>query len=397
MSGLFKVRFWYPLLVLLFASLYMACSSPAGPPETKEVNPAQPANSLPQTGVSAQSQQAWEREWDKTLSEAKKEGQVIITAGYGTVSAREPFIRAMKEKFGIDAEIIVSQGSPMMQRVLSERRAGIYRNDLYLGGANTLAAEMFTRNLVQPIEPYLILPEVKNPALWFKGELPVWGPNRVAFFSILNITSHTSVSKNLVKPEEITSYNDLLKPKLKGKIAMYDPTLGSGGGKSFFMQGYRFMGADYMKELVKQEPVLTRDLRLLTEWLVSGKFPVTLGLSGDTVSAAEKDGYPVAMLPVLKEGAIVGPGAGQLAVWDNGPHPNATKVFVNWLLSKEGMTVFAKAVNMASRRADVPTNHLDAYMVPDAKANYVFENQEVLDETERLMPVAKDIFGPLLR
>jgi ABC-type Fe3+ transport system substrate-binding protein len=40
------------------------------------------------------------------------------------------------------------------------------------------------------------------------------------------------------------------------------------------------------------------------------------------------------------------------------PHPNATKVFVNWLLSKEGQEVYGKAMGQATRRLDVDTRWL---------------------------------------
>ncbi len=395
MSSLFKVRLWCPLLVLLVSSFFVSCSSPAGTSQDNRINTTQPANVSSSEKAAGPSKQAWEKEWDKTLAEAKKERQVVIAGGSGMAVAREPFILAMKEKFDIDLEVIIAPGSNATQRIVTERRAGIYRNDIYLGGANTLVDEMMPRNFVQPIEPHFILPEVKDPALWFRGELPVWGTNREAFFSILNITSHVSANTTLVKPEELTSYNDLLKPKLKGKIAMYDPTLGSGGGKSFFSMAYKFMGADYVKGLVKQDLVLTRDIRLMTDWLVSGKVAVGIGLSTGPIKLAEQDGFPVTTIPVFKEGSIVGPGAGQLAIFKDAPHPNAAGIFVNWLLSKEGMTTFAKAVGMASRRVDVSTDHLAASMVPDSKAKYVFESQKSLEEDAKLQPVAIEIFGPL--
>lgn len=395
MSRLFKVRFWFPLLVLL-ASSYVACASPEGPSKNTRPGGVQPANLSTAESASSQSKQAWEREWDKTLAEAKKEKMVVVTGGYGVATSRDAFIRAMKDKFGIEADILISQGGPMAAKVTSERRAGIYQNDVYVGGANTLEDPLMRRSFMQPIEPFLTLPDVKDPKTWFGGELPVWGPKREAFFAMLNITGHTSINTSLVKPEEVTSYQDLLKPKFKGKMAIYDPTLGSGGGRSFSVSAYRLAGgADYLRQLAKQDLAITRDIRQLTEWLVHGKYAITVGLSTGPVAVSEGEGYPVTMLPIWKEGGVVGPGAGQVAVYDNNPHPNATKIFVNWLLGREGMLEFSKGTAYASRRMDVPADHLHPSGRPDPRTKYIFETPEVLEENSRLDPLLKEIFTPL--
>ena len=62
----------------------------------------------------------------------------------------------------------------------------------------------------------------------------------------------------------------------------------------------------------------------------------------------------------MKEGAGLTSHSGQIGLVDNAPHPNAAKVFVNWLLSREGQmtmqTVFAEGRRGASnsRRTDIP-------------------------------------------
>ena len=58
--------------------------------------------------------------------------------------------------------------------------------------------------------------------------------------------------------------------------------------------------------------------------------------------ARAKQGIPIAIVDArqLKEGADVNPANGSLALFNKAPHPNAAKVYINWLLSKEGQTVF---------------------------------------------------------
>ena len=52
------------------------------------------------------------------------------------------------------------------------------------------------------------------------------------------------------------------------------------------------------------------------------------------------------------------------------PHPNAGKVFINWLLGKAGQTAWSKAMEQVSRRADVPSDHVPSYMAPKPSARY---------------------------
>lgn len=396
MSGLFKVRFWsYVVILLIAASLYAACASPPGPSKSNgEISKQAVGTSSPEKAVEP-SKQASQAEWDKTLAEARKENKVVIVGGFGVAMAREPFILAMKQKYGIELDVTVGPSPILYQKIANERRAGLYNSDIWLGGAIDFVSELFANKVLQPVEPYLILPEVKDPSLWFGGQLPVWGSQREAFFSLMNISSFTAINKTLINPEEITSYTDFLRPNLKGKIAMADPTV-SGAGRSWFTMSYKIMGPDFHKEFAKQEPVMTRDFRQMTEWLAANKFAVAIGVDSAGIRRAIRDGFPLYMLPLYKEGTVIGAGGGQLGVFNNNPHPNATKIFVNWLLSKEGLYTFSKATGMASRRTDVPTDHLDASMVPDPKKQYVFETQKYIEEDVQLVNVAREIFAPLL-
>jgi len=80
-----------------------------------------------------------------------------------------------------------------------------------------------------------------------------------------------------------------------------------------------------------------------------------------------KAGLPIKALPVLKEGTYGTGGSGNLAILKNPAHPNATKVFVNWLLSREGQEVTSKALGQATRRLDVDTKWLRETGVIPAK------------------------------
>jgi iron(III) transport system substrate-binding protein len=64
-------------------------------------------------------------------------------------------------------------------------------------------------------------------------------------------------------------------------------------------------------------------------------------------------------------------GIGELALFDRAPHPNAAKVFANWIASKEGLTVFAKARGEAQTRTDVDeASFLSREIIPHPGVEY---------------------------
>jgi len=97
---------------------------------------------------------------------------------------------------------------------------------------------------------------------------------------------------------------------------------------------------------------------LLAESLAKGRVAVTIGLSYYSFLPFLKAGVPIKTLPTLKEGNYGTGGSGNLAIIKAPAHPNSTKVFVNWLLSREGQEVFSRGLAQATRRLDVDTRWL---------------------------------------
>jgi len=75
-------------------------------------------------------------------------------------------------------------------------------------------------------------------------------------------------------------------------------------------------------------------------------------------------------------------------------HPNAAKLYINWLLSKEGLTVFTKAYGAPSLRLDVPTDFLPPEKQRQAGVKYIWpENEEYLSKETTYYSMAREIFG----
>jgi iron(III) transport system substrate-binding protein len=163
---------------------------------------------------------------------------------------------------------------------------------------------------------------------------------------------------NLVNLKEIGSFWDFLHPKWKGKIEARDIRLpGAGSVNMLFFYHNPQMGPKYIRRLFgEMDTTLFRDTRLSVDWLASGKFAICYFCYSTDVSAAQKQGLPVAALEfMLKEGAAIASQGGALVLVNKAPHPHAARVFVNWLLSREGQLTSQRVSGGSnSRRVDIP-------------------------------------------
>lgn len=106
-----------------------------------------------------------------------------------------------------------------------------------------------------------------------------------------------------------------------------------------------------------------------------------------------KKGLPIAIVDPnqLREGSDLSAVTGALAIYNKAPHPNAAKVYINWILSKEGQTQFAKTLNYISARVDVPTDHA-SWRVPRSSAIRTY-TVEAMAEQRKLSPELQKVFA----
>ena len=298
----------------------------------------------------------WQTEWEKTIEAAKKESKLV--AGIpASADLRKSIGDTFPKRFpGIELELTTSRGPTNASKIAAEHAAGVRYFDLLISGTFT-PFSLLNGGILDPVEPLLILPEVKDPKRWYGGH--IWIDNSKRFLYAFQAYQSENLWYNptLMKPEEIRSYDDLLNPKWKGKIGYLDPR-GAGGGTATWAFFLKIKGEEFLRKLAAQEMLLSRDQRQLGDSLAKGKIPLTIGLTYYSFAPFLKAGLPIKPLPELKEGTYTSCGSGALSVVKSSPHPNATKVFVNWLLSKEGQEVYGKAMGQATRRLDVDTKWL---------------------------------------
>jgi len=148
---------------------------------------------------------------------------------------------------------------------------------------------------------------------------------------------------------------------------------------------------------LKQEPVIQRDYRLMSEWIARGKYPIMVGPQKGEAQGFIDAGAPVKYVN-LTDGVISTFGAGTIATLRGAPHPNAAKVFINYLLTQEGQTLTAKSGGFPSARVDVPTDFLDPSTLrrPGLKV-FSTDSKDYLDKVDAINARLKQVFDPYLK
>jgi iron(III) transport system substrate-binding protein len=323
----------------------------------------------------AEATSKWKADWAASLNAAEQEARLVI---YGPRGHHQQtlYTDVFRKTFPkIRVNYTGGRMSEIISRIMAEQRAGVRQLDLVLGGTDILLSTLKDGGLLQSVRQLLILPEVLDTSGWFQKKLwfadtenqyiPMW--RAMPYLS-------ACVNTNLVKPGEIKSYWDLLNPKWKGKISSQDLSIGSARNQMYAVYVRQDLGEKYLRRLFGEMDItFSRNLTQLGDWLAAGKFAIGLG----GVDCVELDGKGLPVKPVFLEGlGAVGAGTDPAALLKTAPHPNAAKVFLNWILTPEGQTAFQEMTKENSLRIDIPKDGLHPAYVLDPKREYLFTGLE---------------------
>lgn len=382
-----KKSSWVIVFFILGSLMLLACQQGQQPSVATE--PKSPGTSLTGTAQKA----AWEEKWANVLAEAKKEGAVVLY-NLWRQETRVALTQAFKDKYGINVEFSpFSRGSDLLAKVQAEKRAGLYLADVFGAGSGTLIATMKPEGLLGPLEPLLILPEVLDQKAWRGGKIPFADRDGLAVYLIGTVIRTVIYNTNLIKEGEITSYRDLLKPQYKGKITLNDPSVTGPGFSAVVHLGENLWGEaetlEFLRRLIKeQEAVVYRDNRIHIESVVRGKYPIGLGPLPDLIAEFLELGAPM-KVAMVKEDNRMTQAAGAISVPTRSAHPNAATVFVNWLLTKEGQSIYAKSFGNPGMRIDASLEGIDPLFIPKPGEKYYMETEEYLLARARWLEILK--------
>jgi iron(III) transport system substrate-binding protein len=283
----------------------------------------------------------WQKDWEKALAEAKKEGQVTVY-----IYRYDKLLQEFRKDYpDINVVSVAGRGTELTTRLMSERRAGKYIADVYSGGTNGNYNVLYKGKALDPIKPMLLLPEVVDESKWYGAEHRYADGEGKYIFAYLANPSGSQLSYNtgMVNSKEFKSYWDVTQPKWKGKIVSLDPRdTGLGATMQFFYYNPE-MGPEFLKKFFgAMDMHFAKNFRQMTDWLAQGKYAVCMGCKDSM--RAKNQGLPVDDFDTTswKEGTSFSSGGGSLSLLKQAPHPNAAKVFINWFLSRKGQAALQK-------------------------------------------------------
>ncbi len=349
---------------------------------------------IPLQICSAAAAPAWQEEWGRVLEAAKKEGRVSVIGPPGA-DRRDALSIDFEKKYGIAVDYLADSGAGIMPRLGAERKADRYLWDVVVTGASTTLINLIPAQVLDRLDPNFIHPDLKDMKLWRNGALEFLDPGRQLLVMTLFQRGTLFVNSTLVNAKEFKSYKDLLNPKWKGKILADDPRKsGPGRGTFTFFLFHPDLGAKFIRSLGSQRLTLLKDYAQEVDMVGRGNYPIGLGFSDSLAEERAKQGVPIEIVDIrqLNEGSDTSPASGALSIFNHAPHPNAAKVYINWLLSKEGQTIYARATGYVSTRLDVPTDHTEPWRVPQPGAIKTY-TKAAMDVKDDLVLLLQEVFG----
>jgi iron(III) transport system substrate-binding protein len=336
--------------------------------------------------------QDWKTRWEEALAAAKREGKVAVAGPPGT-SYRD-VVRAFEKRYPqITLDYQGFTPRDFTSRFSKERQAGQYLWDVYITGPTSFDITAKKARDLDPIRPTFVLPDVRDENAWFGGFDRAFldSEKQYIFAFQAQVTPQVLVNREFVTARELSSIKALLDLKWKGKIAIDDPRVdGAGNGRIALWAGQ--LGEEFVRALLKQDLVLTRDGRQLADWLARGKYPVAIGVGDTEIYELQKLGIGLKVEPLggnAPEAWRLSTAWGAVRLVNKAPHPNAATVFVNWLLSKEGQTEWATKAGRPSRRMDVPRV---AGQSPEPGIDYFdIDREERVKLRDRAKQIAKEV------
>ncbi|HWP57012.1 MAG TPA: extracellular solute-binding protein [Candidatus Acidoferrales bacterium] len=303
--------------------------------------------------IGAEAPYAAEPGWEQ----AKKEGEVVLYTAWGLDT-----VKHLQSAFGkkypfIKVNVLRTRSERILTRTIAEHKQKVYNADVFSGSQLAMLNHKKEGHLQKYVSPQQAAfpKEFKDP----EGS---W----TSFYVDTRVLAYNT---RLVAREALPqSYDDLLLPKWKGKMGMDDAEYILYGSLLEIMG--REKGLAYMKRLAQQELNLRGGHSLLTQLLVAGEFPLYIDAFGSNIEQFKAQGAPidwVALEPVIVTLYPVG-----MAV--NAPHPNAARLLIDFLLSKEGQEI-ARRVGKIPGRSDVEppyprmTRGLKLFPVPNSVAD----------------------------
>jgi iron(III) transport system substrate-binding protein len=273
------------------------------------------------------------------LEAGKKEGKAVVYGSLESDSAGAIF-GEFKKKTGIEVEYWRASATKVMDRALSEYRAGRPLFDIILTNDNPMRIM-----LKEGIFAKYDTPSAKD----FPKDAvdPQLGPRYRNV--IIGVVYNTKAISAADAPK---SLEDLVNPKYRGKLVMPDPTQHT-TTTQWVASLDKVLGKEkadkFIRDLAAMKPILVESLLPAAERVATGETPIAITY----VKYAYMYGLKGAPLDYTRLGRFMGDGH-YLTLGNKAPHPNAAKALIDYFLGPESMTMMAKLGEFVNRKGIYP-------------------------------------------
>lgn len=279
----------------------------------------------------ARGAQAQTTQDEALIAAARKEGSVLWYTTLIVNQAVLPLKAAFEKKYpGVTLQFVRNDEAPTAIRLMNEMKGGRPQADVFDG--LSIMATLRRAGLLAAYSP---------PT---SARFPAEMKDKDGFWTaILLYVFAPGVNTSMVPPNERpTSYDDLLKPRWKGRMA-WNPNSVAGAigfvGATLLSRG-EAEGMRYLEALSKQDIVnIEASSRAILDQVIAGEYPLGLMcFNNHTVISAAKgapsDWLRIAPAPVAFDA---------VSLLKDAPHPNAARLLINFLTSEDGQNVLRKA------------------------------------------------------
>jgi iron(III) transport system substrate-binding protein len=271
---------------------------------------------------------------------AKKETKLMI---YSSVSATDTATlgQRFQQKYPfIKLEFLRLGSERLLTRILQEARGGKQFADVYQTGV----VEVYLFKQKGMLTHYAS-PERAAYADYFKDTDGYY----TAFFHTSKVIAYNTRLVPAGKAPK--SYEDLLDAQWRGKLGL--PS--GGGGIRWFLALMKEFGDEkgeaFMKKLAAQKPIVGQDISAVTALMAAGEYPIAVFSNAHQIEQMKSHSAPVewvATRPVLTTQTV-------LALPNRAPSPNSAKLYIDFVLSKDGQELL-RSFNRIPARADIEAN-----------------------------------------